>query len=293
MSSLAPVTTLAPAQRSGMLARALNRGDLGLLVLAIFFVAMQPPLEKAVSFYAVLDSLARQNLFFCFALLVAGRRFLEGGASLALTRSDWPLAAGVSLLFGVVSMFGVDQVAGLVLTLAIPALYFSGPRNESFNSALLVCGALAINSFWGPLVFESFTGEIIAFDTTLLKWTYGLLRPDIVAHGATFQSSATFGIIVIGACSVFTSASVAFLASTAMAQHLKPGLRGRDGLVLLLVLLAMIAINTVRLALMGWGQSYYEFWHNGFGAIIISTFQTILIAVIAYQGARWSIRKSA
>ncbi len=290
---LCGMTSLSEPLKLDFLKRPLNRGDLGLLVLAMFFVAMQPPLASQPSLTIILEALAHQNLFFCFALLVAGQRFMDAGPGLALTRSDWILAAIASLLFGIVALFGKDEVSGLALTLLLPALYVSGPRNLYFISALLVCAALAINSFWGPLLFQTFTGEIIAFDTTLLKWTYGLLRPDIVAHGTTFESPDAFAIIVIGACSVFTSASVAFLASTAMAQHLKPGLRWRDGLVLALVLLSMIAINTMRLTLMGWGRSYYQFWHNGNGSTLIAIGQTLVIAAIAYRGARWSIKASA
>ncbi|MEO6610271.1 MAG: hypothetical protein ABIN69_17550 [Aestuariivirga sp.] len=287
------MTTLSPALASSLLSRPLNRSDLGMFVLALFFVAVQPPLETSVSLLSVVDALGRQNLFFLFALLVAATRFIDSGPTLSLTRRDWMIAVLACLFFGIVGLFGVDQVAGLVLTLAVPALYFSGPRNLNFNAALLVCAALAINSFWGPLLFQSFTGEIISLDTTLLKWTYGLLRPDIVANGTTFSASNAFGIIVVGGCSVFNSASVAFLASTAMAQHLKPGFRKRDALVLVGVLLAMVLINTFRLALMGWGKAEYEFWHNGQGTTIFAALQTLLIAVIAYCGARWSIRKSA
>ena len=273
--------------------RPLNRGDLGLFVLGLFFVAAQPPLEKSASLISVADALARQNLFFLFAMLVAARRFIQGGATLATSRTDWLIVVFACLCFGVVTAFGVDQVAGLVLTLLVPALYFSGARNVNFASAIIVCIALAINSFWGPLLFQSFTGEIIAVDTALLKWTYHWLRPDIVANGTTFMTGNTFGIIVIGACSVFTSASLAFLASTSISQYLKPGLRWRDGLVLAGVLLTMIAINTFRLALMGWGRPYYEFWHNGSGTPIFSALQTLVIAIIAYKGACWSIKASA
>lgn len=274
------------------LRRPLNRGDLGLFVLALFFVAVQPPLEKSASIVSIADGLARQNLFFFFAALLAGRRFFEGGATLALSRTDLLIALAAGLSFGVVAAFGVDQVAGLGLTVLVPVIYFSGARNLNFTSALIVCMAIAINSFWGPLLFQSFTGEIIAVDTTLLKWTYSWLRPDIVSDGTTFMTGKTFGIIVIGACSVFSSASVAFLASTAIAQYLKPGVRWRDGVALAAVLFAMIAINTFRLALMGWGRPYYEFWHNGSGSPIFSAVQTLLIAVIAYQGACWSVRAS-
>jgi exosortase/archaeosortase family protein len=113
-----------------------------------------------------------------------------------------------------------------------------------------------------------------------------------VADGTTFQSSGQFGIIVVGICSVFNSASIAFLACAAFAQHLKPGLRWRDGVVLAVVLLTMIAINTFRLAILGWGQSYFEFWHNGEGNTVIAIVQTLVIATVAFIGARWSIRKS-
>ena len=285
------MTTLSPV--SSVLSRPLNRGDLGLFILALFFVAVQPPLENSMSLLSIVNALANQNLFFLFAMLVAASRFWESGSALSLTRADWVIAILAALLFGVVGLFGVDQVAGLVLTLMVPALYFAGPRNLNFKAALLVCSALAVNSFWGPLLFQSFTGEIISLDTTLLKWTYGLLRPDIVANGTTFSAGKAFGIIVIGGCSVFNSASVAFLASTAMAQHLKPGFRKRDAVVLGGVLLAMIAINTFRLALMGWGAEQYHFWHNGPGSPYFAAAQTFLIAAFAYLGARWSVKKSA
>jgi hypothetical protein len=166
------MNSLSGTLNSGFLRRALNRGDLGILILAAFFIAVQPPLSDVASMLAILDALARQNLFLCFALLVAGRRFFLSGADLPVSRSDWALAALACVLFSVSSFFGVDQVAGLVLTLVLVPLYFFGRRNENFSSALIVCTALAINSFWGPLIFQTFTAPIIAIDTHLLKWVY-------------------------------------------------------------------------------------------------------------------------
>jgi len=270
--------------------RNLSRGDLGLFLLAGFAVAEQEPLTSSMTLGHVLDALGRQNLFLVFALYVAARRFLSSGKDLGLSRTDWALAAIGTVLFGIVCFTGVYQLAGLVLTLLLIPLRFTGARDKEFNSALLVCGALAINSFWGPLLFQTFTATIIGFDTTLLHWAYALLRPDIQQHGVTFQQSNGFGIVVVGACSVFNSASVAFLAATAMTQLLKPGFGRRDIAVLLMVLASMIAINTGRLIVMGWGHEQFAFWHDGPGGLYISFGQTIVIAAVALLGARWAVK---
>jgi hypothetical protein len=277
----------------GFLNRKLSRGDLGLLFLACFFIAAQPPLNGPPSFSVLFDALARQNLFFVFAILVAGRRFLFSSRSLSWSRSDWTLAGIGSLLFLVVCFLGVEWLAGAALTLVLIPLLLSNRRDIELTSGLLVCTALAINSFWGPLIFQNFTAQIIAFDTTLLKAAYALLRPDIRVEGVTFIQPSGFGIVLVGNCSVFNSASVAFLASTAMTQFIKPGIRRRDFLVLAVVLGAMIVINTCRMVLMGWDKHLFEFWHDGGGGPYIALAQTVSIAAIAFVGARWSVREPA
>ena len=52
------MTTFSSAPASSVLSRPLNRGDLGLLVLALFFVAVQPPLENSISLLSIIDALA-------------------------------------------------------------------------------------------------------------------------------------------------------------------------------------------------------------------------------------------
>ncbi|MDE2445540.1 MAG: hypothetical protein KGO94_05120, partial [Alphaproteobacteria bacterium] len=84
--------------------------------------------------------------------------------------------------------------------------------------------------------------------------------------------------------------SLALLAATAASQYVKPGLSRRDIVVLGAVLAAMVAINTSRLILMGWGPTYFKFWHNGDGSIYIAAGQTLLIAALSFAGAHWAAR---
>jgi hypothetical protein len=272
--------------------RPLHRGDLGIFILAAYFIAAQPTLTQAASVNTVLSAIGHQNLFSCFAVYVASWRFLASEPAMAISRGDKYIAILAALLFAIACFCGISQMAGLVLSLLLIPLYFVGHRDDNFNSALIVCSALAINSFWGPLLFQTFTAPIIAIDTTLLKWVYSILRPDIVVNGTVFKGPDHFAIVVVGFCSVFNSASFAFLACAAMTQNLKVGIRARDGLVLIIVLLAMLTINTARLAVLGWNRSNFEFWHNGPGLSLIAIFQIIAITLIAYFGARWSLRTS-
>ena len=285
------MTVLATASRNVLLNREISRGDIGCLLLAEYFVAALPPLDQASSLIGVADTIARQSLFFLFAIFVAAKRFWLSNHTDKPSKIDIANALISTILFSIVCFFGVEQIAGLVLTLIIAVFLLGGVKDKNFRSALLVCLALAINSFWGPLIFQTFTSQIIAFDSGLLKWAYGFLRPDILAQGPYFKTSTGFGIVIVGVCSVFNSASVAFLASTAIGQYVRPGLSNRDVIVIAVVLIIMVLINTCRLMLMGWSPSLFEYWHNGNGGPVIALVQTVIIAVVATVGAIWAARK--
>ena len=274
-----------------MLSRQISRGDIGCLLLAEFFIASLPPLDKASSLIGIADTIAQQSLFFLFAIFVAGKRFSLSNHNDQPSKLDIANAIIGTILFAVICFFGVEQVAGLGLTLVMVVFLFSGVKDRNFQSAQLVCFALAINSFWGPLIFQTFTSQIIAFDSGLLKWAYGYLRPDILADGATFRTSNGFGIVIVGICSVFNSASVAFLASTAIRQYVRSGLSFRDVIVMAIVLIVMVLINTCRLILMGWNHSLFEYWHNGNGGPVIALLQTGIIAAVSIAGANWAARE--
>ncbi len=272
-------------------ARKISRGDIGCLLLAEFFVAALAPLQKASTFLGVVEHIATQNLFFLFAIFVAIKRFRMADQSEGPSKLDVFNAVLSTLLFAIICFFGVEQLAGLGLTIGVGLFLVSGSKDKNFVSALLVCSALALNAFWGPLIFQTFTAQIIAFDSNLLKWAYAFLRPDIKVQGVTFLSPNGFGIVVVGVCSVFNSASVAFLASTAISQFLRPAVFRRDAIVTIVVLLTMVMINTCRLILMGWNRSLFAYWHDGAGEPVIATVQTIIIATLATAGAWWAMQK--
>ena len=285
---MAPFTI---AQQPSILNRQISRGDIGCLLLAEFFIAALPPLEQTSTIGGLLQHIAAQNVFFLFAVFVAAKRILESDRLEVPSRLDIFNAAIGTILFAVSCFFGVEQLAGLGLTVVIILFMVSGTKDLSFRSAMLVCFALALNIFWGPLIFQTFTAQIIAFDSSLLKLAYSFLRPDIKAEGVTFASSNGFGIVIVGVCSVFNSASVAFLASTAIGQYARPGWFARDAVVAAIVLAAMIVINTCRLVLMGWDRDLFAYWHDGGGAPVVAITQTIVIAVIATLGAIWAARE--
>lgn len=285
------MTEMIDIQRSTILGRKISRGDIGCLVLAEFFVAALSPLESASNFIGIIEHIATQNLFFLFAILVAAKRFRLADQSESPSKLDIFSAVFATLLFTIICFFGVEQLAGLCLTIILALFIITGAKDRNFFSALLVCSALALNCFWGPLIFQTFTAQIIAFDSSLLKWAYAYLRPDIAVQGVTFVSPNGFGIVIVGVCSVFNSASVAFLATTAISQFIRPGLRFRDGIVTIAVLLTMILINTCRLILMGWDRSLFAYWHDGAGGPVVAAAQTMIIAIVATSGAIWAARE--
>ncbi|MDE2384818.1 MAG: hypothetical protein KGO53_09370 [Alphaproteobacteria bacterium] len=280
------MTSLNPATRRD--AAALTRADVGLFVLAGFVIASLKDVSARDGLLAFLDGLARQNLFFCFAVYVAGWRLLRSPAR-AASGFDIGLLIIAALLFALAAYLGQPLAAGLVLTVLVLAFATQRPEPE-FRSALIVMGAMAVNCFWGPLMFQTFTDQIIGIDVTALRMINAVLRPDITSNGATFRTGEGFSIIVIGACSVFNSASVAVLAATAISQRLKTWMGKRDIAAMAAVLLVMLAMNSGRLAILGWSRDNYLFWHNGPGVVWFGLGETAVIAIVATLCARWAAR---
>lgn len=268
---------------------ALTRRDVGLFILAAFVIASLQDVSMQGGILAFLDSLARQNLFFGFAVFVAAQR-LWASDTRPVSWFDYASLATAIALFGFTCFLGQPAAAGLAMSFLVMG-YAARPSDPNFRSALIVMGALAINSFWGPLIFQTFTEQIIGIDVTALRLINAILRPDIVAYGATFKSDSGFAIIIIGACSVFNNASVAVLVTTAISQKLKTGLVARDFVAVAVVLLVMLLLNTCRLALVGWSRENYWFFHSGPGVAWLSAGETLVIAGTALLCARWAARK--
>ena len=272
--------------------RPLNAGDLGCMVLVAFFIAALP-ISEDMSISGVLNALTQQNIFVDIAVLVAIWRYYLARQHEQISRKDVAIASIAMLLFAIVCFVGVWQLAGLALTFALLPVLFIRNKSNNLISALILAATLAMNSFWAPLIFQTFTSTIIALDTSLLAFAYKILRPDIVAKGATFATENGFGIVVVGICSVFSSASIVLVAAAAFTQYLRAGFARRDLVVVLILLSTMIAINTARLVLMGWNRASFAYWHEGAGGPYIAAAQTLVIAAIAAWGASWASRQKA
>jgi exosortase/archaeosortase family protein len=111
-----------------------------------------------------------------------------------------------------------------------------------------------------------------------------VLRPDIVWSDNSFHVPGGHSLSLIGGCSSFNNVSIAVLACATVAMLARTRWVRRDMATVAIACVVMVLVNAVRICLLAWSAESHSFWHDGTGAQILGTAQTIVILLIAWWG---------
>ena len=157
-----------------------------------------------------------------------------------------------------------------------------GDRNLKAAGAVLL--ALSTHLVWAPIVFQLFTPELLRADGAIVGAILKYLRPDIVWSDNSFHVPGGHSVSLIGGCSSFNNVSIAVLACATAAMLARTQWVRRDMATVAIAVVVMIVVNAVRICLLAWSSESHSFWHDGAGAQILGTAQTIVILLIAWWG---------
>jgi exosortase/archaeosortase family protein len=274
----------APVQKSGHF--------LPLCTLFVIVMLIHDIIERVAfsSFYEFGKSLGVVNIFLWIAYAVVlyrlwGVRFsaLDGrGFGLALT-----CLALLLILFGYMGYgIGTGIVAfGLGLLLLGVARHSHPPETHHIKAASIVMLAISAHEFWGPVFFTIFTPAITWLDAAITAAVLYPVRPDIVWEGRTFVSSGGHSLAIVGACSAFQSISTGLLAGVSFYMT-DQSVLSRRALIFLASLMASLAVfNVVRLVLLTWDRTSYDYWHGGDGTVALALGITVFTLMAAQVGA--------
>ena len=183
-----------------------------------------------------------------------------GMAALAIVH-PWPPAGGVAL-----------TVLGAIFALR---------RDRSLASLGQLCLGLAWIELWGLKVLAFIAHWLLPLETTISYWA---LSPfgQFSLSGNSISGESGHRVIVYYGCSVFHNTILISFMWLALVKI--QGLRfyaWQFG-VLATSILALMIINTARLALMAYSFEGYEYWHNQTGAIIMAIAPEVILMGLYY-----------
>jgi len=192
--------------------------------------------------------------------------------------SRWDLA-----VLGVASLFFLSPVTAMsALALTMIAVNFAVfGKSDEIRRAMRLLLALAGAVMWGRLAFSFFLPYILQADASLASHLTGLERTKnliVASDGVT--------VLQVGAgCSSFLNVTNAALGWLTAMLYFERRFTGRAFLWLGLSMVAIIAINTVRIGMIGWWPHYYWLIHGEIGANVTNIVSSLSIYFFAKKAA--------
>ena len=231
---------------------------------------------------------ASTNLMILVAFLAIFHLLTDRSDATLAEWSDFLLLTVTALAVSAGGVFGSIYDIPLIMA-ALAVYYFS--RHCRIGDARpigLVYMALFVNGFLAPLIFMLYKDLFLIGEVDLAVKLNSLLGVEVSSEGTRILGASGMRLQMIGACSVFSNLSYAFLGYVSVKAFFRLPLKAKDAGVLLLLSLLLIVMNSLRLGLMTPARSAYEFWHGGDGAIIVSVVQMIVICAISFGSVLWS-----
>ena len=213
-------------------------------------------------------------IFACFAGI---SRLLDDKS--AKIRSIDLIVAGLVLLLTIHPIFALSWVA--ITGLSLYMLLFANFGEDGRRGAIILL-ALTVPMLWSPLLFKFFSGPILQIDTALAAW---LLHTDWVGNTVRFADNSGY-MAVLPYCSSLANTSLAFLCWVAVTQWARHSWTSIDVLWSFLACASVVAVNVIRIALIGISQYHYQMIHSPFGDQVVNAVILSLTIGFSIIGAR-------
>jgi hypothetical protein len=206
----------------------------------------------------------------------------EGGQ---IRLMDLVAAAAVLILTAV----PVPKVSWVALTISSIYISRASLRGSATQRAALICLALTAPMLWGPALMHAYFEPFQWLDAWLISGVTGTER-----LGNLVQLANGPGYLMIeGPCSSFHNISLAILASVTASQMVgvRPTSVGQLGWCLL-ACASVLAVNVIRISLIGLHPNYYDLLHGPLGSTVANWLSLGLIGLICYFGVRHDLSRA-
>lgn len=161
---------------------------------------------------------------------------------------------------------------------------FNTRGDAKVAAAITILLALTMNGLWGPKFFDVFSLPLLRLDAAAVGWSLSLISPN-VTWSDTIITAPGQTIGLYGPCSAFHNLSLALLCWVTITKLMRTHWQRSDIATAIVVSLAVIVLNSLRLGMMTLGRADYLFWHEGLGGTIFAWSTLAAIGAVSLWGA--------
>jgi exosortase/archaeosortase family protein len=229
-------------------------------------------------------------LFRTFGISVIVLASCVAGISLVLrdhTRGVRRLEIAVGAGFIILVIIPIAPLSWIAVTGLSFFILFSSDITTSRSGAIILL-ATTVPMLWSRILFQFFANFILAADALLVSWLLGTHRTGNMVEFADRSGQ----LVIFPACSSLANVSLAFLCWIALSQLVSHRKSSSDLLWCLLACSAVIAVNVIRMTILGLSDWHYAAFHNQWGDAIASVIILVLIVGISALGVRRELVQS-
>jgi exosortase/archaeosortase family protein len=142
-----------------------------------------------------------------------------------------------------------------------------------------------VQELWGHIFFNLVALPLLRAETAVVGTVLAAVRAGTTWQDNIISGPSGFGIVVYTGCSSFQNLSLAMLCWITISKLRHQTWRARDLIGAAIVGIVMIVLNFIRLYLMAWDVSLFEYWHNGTGAELFAIGASLTILLISLCGS--------
>lgn len=192
---------------------------------------------------------------------------------------DWVIGAGFLILIILpIGHFSWLAVAGLCLYI----LMFANDAPSRRRGALILL-ATTVPMLWSRVLFNLFANVLLELDASVVSWLLGTSRTGNMVRFANDDGY----LVVLPACSSVANMSIAFLCWITMSVWVRHRWSPRDLLWGFLACASVVAVNVIRLSVMGLNEEIFKIVHGPWGEMA-ANFAMLAFAV---GFSAWGVRR--
>ncbi len=193
-----------------------------------------------------------------------------------------PADIAVAAIFLLLTVLPVAATAWLAITgLSVYLLIFNKIDDSARRGALILL-ATTVPMLWSRMLFHFLAKPILEADAYLVALVLGTARTGNMVEFADHSGT----LVIFEACSSLANISLALLCWVTISQFLRHQSRPTDVFWCVCACLSVVAVNILRISLMGLSVSHYQAIHDAAGDLIANTTILGLTVGICLWGVR-------
>jgi hypothetical protein len=193
-----------------------------------------------------------------------------------VTALDW-LVGGVYVALISVPWGGASWTA---LTLLAFYEAVRKPRSTEAIAAACLFVGIAVTQLWGHVILNLFAAPLLEIDTSLVAHLLGFIDGGVEHFSNVIENSEGQSLVIMTPCSSLSQISYGLLCWMTVVRAVRAEWRWADVPMALVVVTSVVALNVLRMTLMGLSAEWYALAHGPIGAQFHNAF-VLLVAISA------------